>query len=235
MNYELGLKSSLLDRRLVLNIDIYELREKGLQQSLLNPATGSGFIVGNVGNIKNQGLEFDAKFRVIEPLTLTATGYFNRARTYNYSAGPCATFPGTVANGSRPGTCSFDGLRPSYNPSVTFSIGSEWRQAISDRLEGFVNLSGSYQGKQFEDATLDYRSIQRPFALINARVGVETQDGNWNITLFGKNLTGEAYYVATATQPTAAFMSAGGVTAPSGFVGWYGAPRTYGIEASHRF
>ena len=234
-NYEAGVKASMFGRTVQLNADVYEQTIKGLQQSLLNPLTGSGFIVGNSGNIRNKGLEFDAQWRPIVPLSVTAAGYFNKSEIYNYSSGQCATYPGTSANGSKPGTCSFDGLRPQFDPSVTFSLGAEWRQAVSGATDGFVGLSGSYQGKQYEDATLDPRSLQRPYALINARIGLDAQDGSWTLNFFGKNLTGEVYYSATSTQPNAAYMNAGGTAAPNAWVGWYGTPRTYGAEFTRRF
>ena len=96
-------------------------------------------------------------------------------------------------------------------------------------------MTAAYQGKQYEDATLDPRSLQRRFALVNARLGVEGKDGRWSAALFGRNLGDEAYYINTASQPQAAFMSAGGKSAPNGWVGFYGPPRTYGVELTYQF
>ena len=234
-NHEVGLKTALFDRTVIFNIDAYRQTIKGLQQSLLNPATGSGFIVGNVGNIRNDGIEVDAQWRPIRQLSLTATGAFTDVEIYNYTAGPCPTYPGTLANGTKPGTCSYDGVRPQYTPSVVFSLGGEWRQPLSQGIEGLIGLNGSYQGKQYEDATRDPRSLQRGFTLINARIGVEAENSRWSVAAFGKNLTGEVYYAASSTMPGTAYMSAGGTTAPTGWVGWYGTPRTYGVEATYRF
>jgi len=55
------------------------------------------------------------------------------------------------------------------------------------------------------------------------------------VTLYGKNLSDEAYYVQSTLQPLNAFISAGGTAQAQGFVGWYGPPRTYGIEISAKF
>jgi len=235
LNYEWGVKSTLFDRRLVLNVDVYRLLVKGLQQSLLNPATGSGFIVGNAGNVKNTGIEFDLKWRPIEQLTFTASGAFNDSEIYDYTAGPCSTYPGIVANGSRPGTCNFNGRRPAYNPESTFSFGAEWRQPINDKLEMSFNVFGNYQSDMSLDAALDPRSLQKAYTLYNARIGLEDIAGRWSITVWGKNLTDKAYYITSSSQLLAAYMSAGGTTAPTGYVGWYGPPRTYGIEGTYRF
>lgn len=234
-DYEVGVKSEFFDRTLRFNFDVYELQEKNIQQAIHNPVTGVGFIVGNLGNVKNTGFEFDAIWRPIAPLTFSATGAFTRAHTYDFSAGQCPTYPGTVANGTVAGTCSFNGRRPAFNPSVTYSLGVDWRQTIANGLQGFVDLNASYQGKQYEDPTLDPRSLQRPFVLLNARLGIGGENGRWTAALFGRNLTGAAYYINTASQPQASFMSAGGTSSPNGWVGWYGPPRTFGAELTYQF
>ena len=60
-------------------------------------------------------------------------------------------------------------------------------------------------------------------------------DGRWNLAVYGRNLGNDAYYVATAAQPLGALVSAGGTAGAGGFFGWYGPPRTYGVELTVRY
>ena len=53
--------------------------------------------------------------------------------------------------------------------------------------------------------------------------------------LWGKNLFNKSYYVAGFAQGLGAFVNAGGTAAANGFVGFYGVPRTFGLEASYRY
>jgi iron complex outermembrane receptor protein len=83
--------------------------------------------------------------------------------------------------------------------------------------------------------TLDPRGIIPGYALLAARIGVEAEDGRWRLSAFGRNLTNHTYYTATTVFVLNSVMSAGGFSAPGGFVGWYAPPRTYGVEASFKF
>ena len=231
--YEVGLKSALFDHRVVLNADVYRMELKGFQESKLNPLTGIGFIVGNAGDRRVDGLEVDLQWVPIEHLTLAASGQVNDAKFTSYSSAQC--YVGKTADGVLPGTCNYTGLRPAYNPKMTGSLSANWEGPLSSTgLKGFVNGSVTYQDKQFEDASLDPRSLQGAYTLTNLRVGVGAPDGSWKLSLFGKNLGDKAYYVAEAAQPLAGLISAGGTASAQGFFGWYGTPRTYGIELTVR-
>lgn len=227
--YEAGLKSTFFDRKVLLNADVYRMELDGFQESTLNPLTGVGFIVGNAGNRRIDGLEVDLQWAPIEHLTIAASGQVNDAKFTSYPSAQCYT--GATPNGVKPGTCNYTGLRPPYNPASTGSLSANWESPIgSTGLDGFVNGSVTYQAKQLEDGTLDPRSLQDAYSLLNLRIGVGSESGNWRVSLFGRNLGNKAYYVAAAAQPLGGLVSAGGAASAGGFFGWYGAPRTYGIE-----
>lgn len=57
----------------------------------------------------------------------------------------------------------------------------------------------------------------------------------WRISLYGKNLTDEAYFLQKTPQPLGAFISAGGTAQARGYVGWYAPPRTYGVELTLKY
>src|SRR6185312_7923996 len=119
INYEVGLKTSLLGNRLVINADLYRMLLHAFQDSTLNPLTGSGFIVSNAGNRRVQGVEIDAQARPVDELSLTAGLTYADAVFTDYPAGQCPTYPGSfpaTVNTTPPGTCSFTGLTPAFNP-----------------------------------------------------------------------------------------------------------------------
>ena len=234
ITYELGIKSVLLDRKLVLNADIYSMKLKDFQDSVLNPLTGSGFIVSNAGDRRVRGIEADATLRPIQPLTLKATLSYMDSEFTDYSNGQCNNL-GSVPVGTRPGTCNFTGLTPSHSPEWTYSLVAQWEAPLGDTgLDWYVNGDLSYTDSKFQESTLDPRSFQPSVTLLGLRAGISSPKG-WRISAYGKNLTDEAYFVQKTLQPLNAFISGGGTAQAQGFVGWYAPPRTYGIEASMKF
>ncbi len=231
--YEVGFKSTLFDRKVVLNADIFRMKLNAFQESKLNPITGIGFIVGNAGDRQIDGLEVDLKWVPIEHLSLAASGQVNNAKFTNYTAAQC--YVGKTPDGTSPGTCNYNGLRPAFNPAKSGSLSANWDSPLAGTgLDGFVNGSITYQDKQYEDASLDPRSLQGAYTLTNLRIGIASASGNWKLAIFGKNLGNKAYYIAEAAQPLAGLISAGGTASAQGFFGWYGTPRTYGVELTLR-
>ena len=231
---EAGIKSSFMDGRFVLNFDIYRMNLNGVQSGVLNPV-GAGFIVGNAGKRRSQGFELEMMVRPTDNLTLRGSLAYLDAKYTNYTAGQCPAINPDIPAGTATGTCNFNGLRPYQSPPFTASVAADYRKPVSDNLVGFVGADIAFTDKSYLLETLDPRSMQNGYALLNARLGVEAEDGRWRISAFGRNLTNKVYYTASQLLVLNGVMSAGGFTAPTGFVGWYAPPRTYGIEASVKF
>lgn len=244
--YELGMKSRLFASRLLLNLDLFQMKLEDYQLSTLNTAMGTGFIVGNAGDAKVSGLEMDLQARPVEPLSITGNLSWTRSEYSDYQAGPCITTytpsgasPPAGApqrNPAYPGSCDYTGYPLSNAPRLTGSLHARWEQPWRDSgYNWFVSGGASYTGGQYMDPSLDPRSWQGAYALYDASFGFESSDGRWRLSVWGRNLANEVYWVNEAAQLSGGFISAGGTAAANGFVGWYGAPRTVGVELNHQF
>jgi iron complex outermembrane receptor protein len=234
ITYEAGVKSTLLDRKLVLNVDVYNMKLKDFQDSILNPLTGSGFIVANAGDRRVRGLEADAQLHPIQPLSIQGTLAYMDAEFTDYPAGQC--YNGKTPNGTKPGTCNYNGLTPSQSPKWAWSLAAQWQQPIpGTSLEWFASGDVSYTATKYLEPTLDPRSIQPSVTIWGLRAGISGDDGRWRVSAYGKNLGDRNYFVQKTLQPLNAFISAGGTAQAQGFVGWYAPPRTYGVEAVVKF
>jgi iron complex outermembrane receptor protein len=231
---EVGFKSVWMAGDLVLNADMYFMNLMDFQDSSLNPLTGTGFIVANAGDRRVEGIEAEMQYYPLDPLSIRASLGLMDARFTDYSAGQC--YNGKTANGTKPNTCNYNGLRPAFSPELTWSLAAEWREGFRDTgADWFVGGDAAYMSHRNLDTTLDPRSLQADYTLLGLRAGFAAKDGAWRLSAYGKNLSDESYFVVASAQPISAFVSAGGTASAQGFVGWYGPPRTYGLEASFRF
>lgn len=246
LTYEAGVKSTFLDRRLLLNIDVFRMLVKDYQQSVLLPV-GTGFAIGNAGNFRNDGVEADVQANPIEPLSLkasvsyidsTITGgadHLTCDQTYPFAGSPPPSSSGPYTDATKK-FCNFNGLTLPYAPKWRTSFSGRWEQPLANgRLRWFAAASVSYQSSQYMDSSLDPRSLQDGYALYDASLGLSAADGRWRLSAWGKNLSDKRYFVTEAPQTQAANISAGGTAAANGFIGWLGVPRTYGVDLSYRW
>jgi len=137
---EIGLKSRLLDRQILLNLAAYDYRYKGLQVGSIEPTAGGGIPVVrtvNAGSARTYGVDFDVAYRPqgIEGLGLNASINWNHGRYTKLDNVPCYTGQ-TVAQG-----CSL-AFTPSANQTAPGPAGA----IVVDGKYGFnfaQDLSGT--------------------------------------------------------------------------------------------
>ncbi|MGZ3402201.1 MAG: TonB-dependent receptor [Phenylobacterium sp.] len=246
ITYEAGMKTTLLDHRLLLNADVFQMIVHDYQQSALLQ-TGTGFAIGNAGNFRNTGFELDAQAAPIAPLSITASAsYIDSKITGGADRLTCdSSFP--FAGSAPPATsgqftdathkfCNFNGLTLPYAPKWRASLNGKWEQPLGGTdMTWFVQADMSYQSSQYMDSSLDPRSFLSAYAIYDGSFGISGKDGKWRASVWGKNLTDKFYFVAEAAQTQGANISAGGTAAANGFIGWMGRPRSYGVELDYKW
>lgn len=246
LTYEAGIKSTLFDRRLLLNVDVFRMLVHDYQQAVLLQ-TGTGFAIGNAGNFRTQGIEVDLQAVPISPLSVSAsmsyieskiTGGADRLTcdtTYPFAGSAPPPSSGQYSDATH-AFCNFNGLTLVNAPKWRASLNLKWEQPIADtNMRWFVQAAASYRSSSYMDSSLDPRSFQAGYTLFDASAGLSGPDDKWRLSIWGKNLSDERYFTTEAAQTQAANVSAGGTKAANGFIGWLGRPRTYGLELSYRF
>ncbi|MEZ5938435.1 MAG: TonB-dependent receptor [Hyphomonadaceae bacterium] len=233
LTYEAGLKSELFDRRLVLNATGYRMELNDFQEAVLNPVTGTGFIVGNAGQRTVKGVELDFRAAATERLSFDGALGWMDAEYTDHPSGQCAT--GRTPDGDLPGTCNYNGMRSEKSPEWKGSLAAVWDQPLPGDLSWTTRAEVTFTSNYYVEPTLDPLLNVDGYQLFNLRTTLQPADGSWKLALWGRNLTDEAYYSEGAPQPVRAFVSAGGVAGAGGYIGWYGAPRTYGVELTLKY
>jgi len=169
-NYEVGAKTSWLDRRLTVNGAAYYIDWKNLQQDILLPCGFS--YIGNVGSAKSEGFEFETHARPLPQLDLSAgVGYTHAVITSSNATSP-----------QQPGS-------PVYQvPDWTGNVTATHTQPLPGTFSLVSTLTYAYVGesKSANNDPFNPRDRQ-PYSLIDARCALTW--AQYQLALVGKNLT----------------------------------------------
>ncbi len=223
---ELGLKSTLFDRRLLLNANLFWTGIHGYQATTLYQAPGSTQLVqvlANAGSVRSRGLEFEATAPPLRGLTLNFNGSYNDVTYLSFKDAPCpaevSTRPGA------PSSCDLTGQRVVGASKWIANLNGEYQWRLDDRFQPYV--SASYAYRSAAEGTLDNSDLSKidGYALVNLAAGLRSDlgDGQLDTSVWLKNAFDKDYYLS-------AFASINGSYTAS-----VGQPRTLGVSLRYDF
>ncbi len=170
--YEAGYKSIMFDGALTAHLSVFYYDFSNKQEQV---NTGVSFRVSNAASATSKGVELELSWNPIEGLNLFANGGYLDAKYEK--------FP----NGGGVGI-DFDGNQLAGASKYSASWGGSWTAPLTDGFNYVLATDWDYRASQFTDPA-NTRAIRvEPFMIINARVGIETDDGNYGAYLWGRNL-----------------------------------------------
>jgi iron complex outermembrane recepter protein len=228
-NKEVGFKTQFFNHRIQVNGSIYQEDWKNVQTGLFNPGVlGNLTLAINGADYQVKGAELQITARATEGLTLTASASYNDAKQVNspylidnnpasatfgqqittyYS--PVTKSPKTIVN-----TFGNPGTQTAYSPTLQFSAHARYDWTISE-YAAFWQLGLTHVGDMYNNTNTDPKvNGDNPANLtaINTTLfrflmpGYTTFDGsvgfgkdNWNVQLFGQNLTDQNASTFTST------------------------------------
>ncbi|HCL3151958.1 TPA: TonB-dependent receptor [Pseudomonas aeruginosa] len=223
---ELGLKSTLFDRRLLLNANLFWTGIHGYQATTLYQVPGSTQLVqvlANAGSVRSRGLEFEATALPLRGLTLNFNGSYNDVTYLSFKDAPCpaevSTRPGA------PSSCDLTGQRVVGASKWIANLNGEYQWRLDDRFQPYV--SASYAYRSAAEGTLDNSDLSKidGYALVNLAAGLRSDlgDGQLDTSVWLKNAFDKDYYLS-------AFASINGSYTAS-----VGQPRTLGVSLRYDF
>lgn len=219
--YEVGIKGTFLDGRLLANLAFYRMELEDLQVARALPGPTVTFEVQNAAEAVSQGIEFDATYFVDENWTIGGNMAYTDA-TYDDFPGAQATCPevgGFIENG----LCNFRGIPLIFAPEFKGAVFVEYESGpiIGDWTMS-ARADANYSGKYYTELAYFETLAQDEYILLNASVQFASPDGRYAISLIGKNLT-DQHVLAWGLE-----------AGPSQFV-TPNPPREIGIRASYRY
>lgn len=265
VNYEIGVKSQLFDRRLTLNASIFKMEIDAMQltTAILSPSGAVTSIATNQGDGEIKGLEIEGRFAATDDLTL---GFTYALADTEFTSG-CDDFQwqitsgGGIYNPANPndparnlngkGSCSIVGHPFPLAAKHTASLTADYSQPVfGGDYRLYVNSDLSYTSKK--NIQVHNTAYTGEALLLGARVGIETD--NWRIGLYGRNLLDEDSVVGAtrwlhsylfgvpATAGPAATLDPGlppttvaAYSLPRGIFGILRRERQIGLEMSYKF
>jgi outer membrane receptor protein involved in Fe transport len=221
--YELGAKTQWLGNTLQVNGALFYQDYEDFQ---LNTFNGIQFIVTSLPQVVSQGAELDVVWVTpIEQLTLQGGVTYAETEIKDIT-------PSGMVNGQALFRPERENDRLSYAPKVSAVLSATFDQPLGN-LVARANVGAKYSSSYNTGSNLDPRKIQDAFTLVNARLGIGSDDGRWTVEAFAQNLFDEDYIQVAFDAPLQG--SSGGAMPSSTIDAFLGAPRTYGLIARLKF
>ena len=194
--FELGFKSTLFDKTLVFNADVFLMNITDYQQSvrIVDQYTtalnndGSFYYTsatGNVPKVRVSGLEVDGVYAGIPNTTLRFSGAYNKAiyKDFANAAQP-------VENGyaGAPPYRDLSGQPLAGAPKYSVNLGADYRQPVRGDKVFHTSANVSANSSYYSDNALSAYSVIPKSALVDWAIGVGTQSRSFDVSLVVKNL-----------------------------------------------
>jgi iron complex outermembrane receptor protein len=195
-NYEIGWKTSWLDRHLSWNGALYYMPWKNLQSLIYNPELcPSSSFTANIGDARVYGMESEVKWQPNANLSMDFSGSYNdsRVKTNNFQFDP--TTGNQVLN-------VVPGERLPYVPYFSWSAYARYEHPLHDALHGYAQYDIAHKGDMWntlEDSGSNGlpRLLQPAYTVMNLRFGLNQTDEHWTTELFITNLTNKNAVIYT--------------------------------------
>lgn len=243
-SYELGVKSTLLDRRLRLNVALFDTTFDGFQTQAQLPGTAAGFMTLNAGQLKSRGVEVEFTALPFEGLTISGGTTFNDTEYRNLDGIPCHYGQATGTSGTNVclpnGTTDVSGNQLDNAPRWTTTITTRYEHPVSGEWVGFL------QGDVYHRSSFNFTQTRDPNLRVKANAifglsaGARTQDDRLSITAFVRNLFDKRVPSFIIADPAAPFYvgSSGVSDAALGGNYWHNfgpnSFRTIGVTLNYR-
>lgn len=190
-NVEVGLKSTLLDRRLVLNLAAYQVRFEDFQAQAFDPQL-LRFTTTNAGEVRTKGVELDFRALPIDSLTLSGGLSYNDAVYESFAGVACYYGQPAGASGRNVclpnGTTDVTGNRLAFAPEWSGSLAAEYVRSVGAGLDGFITTTYYYRSNVNYTAAHDPKTHVGGYGMLGGSIGVQTAEGKLRAAIFARNV-----------------------------------------------
>jgi len=185
-SYEIGVKSELLDRRVMLNTALFTTDYENIQVLVQQ---GISPVFANAGDGDISGLEVELTGVLTDRFSLTGSlGYLDA----EYTRLDPGIVPLSVLN---PETLDLND-KFINTPDLSYSLGGEYRFPLQAGGDLSVRLDYIYKDEIANDIMNNALLVQDEIDLVNLALSYTPAGGNWSLSFGGRNLTDERYIMS---------------------------------------
>lgn len=189
--YEVGVKNTLFDRRLILNLDafytkVHDFQATVVENSLTQTVQLRGYL-SNIPEVTVKGVEADVTALILPGLSARTSAAYSEGEYSDYPAGPCPLEVQTAATTQ----CSLTGRRLASLPRFAISAGLDYVRPLADgalTLHVDTASRSGYNG----DPSLSRFTYIRGYNLTNANIGYRFASG-LELIVWARNLLNADY------------------------------------------
>ncbi|MBW3560492.1 MAG: TonB-dependent receptor, partial [Proteobacteria bacterium] len=217
-SFELGTKTNLFDRSLLLNATVFHQTFEDFQ---LNTFVGTAFIVETLPEVITKGADVDFIYATpIEGLSLQGGVTYAETQVSEFTAADLIV-PSRFNSLRR-----LPGSRLSFAPLWSVSGAGTFEQPFGNGLMLRANLTAKYLSGYNTGSDLHPSKFQQRYTLVNARLGIGTEDERITVEAFAQNLTNAEYLQVGFNGPFQVDENNDAVSIYNAFLGQ---PRTLGV------
>jgi outer membrane receptor protein involved in Fe transport len=235
--FELGFKSTLLNRQLRFNVTAFNYKYKNLQVDFFNSPIFAFQTLTADARTKGVEAEFQFAPNGIPGFDLHGSVNYNKARYTDFPLAPCyaGQTPAAgcnLAGGSRQ---DLSGQTLSVAPLWTGNLGVNYEMSVGSAMKLGLNVDAKYSGSYLASAFGNPLSRQGKYVTLDAGLRFGAEDDNWQLAVIGKNLTNRFYVTGVVDGPS----TGSGTGTPGGIradqLGFGTLPRTVMVEVTKKF
>ncbi|PCI34256.1 MAG: TonB-dependent receptor [Alphaproteobacteria bacterium] len=215
-SYEVGMKSTLLEGAMQLNLSSFYYDYKNKQEQDIAVA-----FVGNISGLTNvpksriYGAELDMKWMPAEGWFVSFGAAYLNSEILEWQATSSESAWPTVV------TEDVSGIDLAMTPTWQLNAGIEYEWNVSTTL--MMKISGDVSYKDKTTGGARAQTATSSYTVANLRAILSSTESNWSVMVWSRNLFDEYYYPAAYTGGNGPFVRSVGM------------PRTVGITLSYDF
>jgi len=184
-SYEIGLKNSLFDGTLILNLAGYYAKYKNFQAN--NPDLVAGVVITrftNAGDISTRGAELDFVWRPVDDLTFSGGVAYTDAKVDRFNAPPGASVIPA-------------GTPLAFAPKWKGALGADYRLRTGGPVDFAFGVQASTQSSQLSlfdaSALVRQQGTIDAYSLVDLQLALVEKDDRFRVQLVAKNIFDQSF------------------------------------------
>lgn len=198
-NFELGVKTTFLNKTLTINADVFVSNIRNYQQAAqvvdvlatslsVDGSTQYTNLTGNAPKVQVKGLEVDGTYSGIPNTTVRFSGAYNDARYKEFRNSPQ---PAESNYTGAPAFADISGRTLPGAAKYTANIGVEYRLPVGGGREFHIDINDAFTSGYNVDVPLSVYGWVDKYNIVDLGIGLGHSNRSWDVTLLVKNATNE--------------------------------------------